>query len=137
MDKLKAQRDIHFVIPCSCRTTERLDNVTLIPHHSVFFHPDLANASDAVIGKTGYSTIAEVYHAGVPFGYIAGPNNPENASLAAFIKTRMTGSEIKESEFQNGSWLSQLKNLLNMPRVQRNEPNGADQIAQFLLGLLQ
>ncbi len=137
VDQLKAHRDIHFVIPCNCPTIQRRDNVTLIPHRSDFYHPDLANASDAVIGKTGYSTIAEAYHAGIPFGYIAGPNNPEHASLAAYIKTRMTGLAIKESEFQNGSWLSQLNNLLNMPRAQRNEPNGADQIAQFVLSLLR
>lgn len=137
VEKLKAQGDTHFVIPCNCRTTERLDNVTLIPHHSDFFHPDLANASDAVIGKTGYSTIAEVYHAGVPFGYIAGPNNPENASLADYIEHHMPGSEISESEFQNGIWLSQIRNLLNMPRIRRDELNGADQIAQFVGGMLQ
>lgn len=137
VEKLKARRDVHFVIPCSCEAIERLDNITLIPHHSDFSHPDLAGAADAVVGKTGYSTIAEVYHAGVPFGYIPSPNNPESAMLAAFIENRMAGSKISESEFQNGSWLSQLKNLLNLPRIKRDEPNGADQIAQFLFNLLQ
>lgn len=136
VEKLKAQRDIRFVIPCNCQTARRLDNVTLIPHHSDFFHPDLASAADAVIGKTGYSTIAEVYHAGVPFGYIPSPNNPESALLAAFIESRMPGSEISETELQDGSWLSHLKKLINLPRIKRDEPNGADQIAQFMLGLL-
>jgi hypothetical protein len=31
-------------------------NLVLLPHHSGFYHPDLVNASDAVIGKVGYST---------------------------------------------------------------------------------
>ena len=35
-------------------------NLILLPHHSVFFHPDLVNASDAVVGKLGYSTLAAV-----------------------------------------------------------------------------
>ena len=30
------------------------------------FHPDLVNASDAVIGKAGYNTLAEVFYAGTP-----------------------------------------------------------------------
>jgi UDP-N-acetylglucosamine:LPS N-acetylglucosamine transferase len=112
------------------------DNVILLPHHSDFFHPDLTGAADAVIGKTGYSTIAEVYHAGVPFGYIACPHNPESALLTEFIENRMAGSEISETEFHEGSWLSQLQRLLDLPHIKRNEPNGADQIAQFMLGLL-
>lgn len=137
VEKLKAHRHIHFVIPCNCRTVKRLDNVTLIPHRSDFFHPDLANAADAVIGKTGYSTIAEVYHAGVPFGYIPCPTNPESELLAAFIKSRMTGSVIDENEFHDGRWLSHLKKLLDLPRITHDDPNGADQIAQFVLNLLQ
>ena len=111
--------------------------MTLIPHQSDFFHPDLTNAADAIIGKTGYSTIAEVYHAGIPFGYIPCPNNPESALLAAFVENRMDGSEISEMEFHDGSWLSQLKGLLDLPRIKRNEPNGADQIAKFVLDLLK
>ncbi len=136
IEKLKERRDIHFVIPCNCQAVKTDDNVILIPHHSDFFHPDLTCAADAVIGKTGYSTIAEVYHAGVPFGYIACPNNPESALLTEFIENRMAGSKISETEFHEGSWLSQLQRLLDLPHIKRNEPNGADQIAQFMLGLL-
>jgi len=136
IEKLKDRQNAHFVIPCNCRVTKTDHNVILLPHHSDFFHPDLTNAADAVIGKTGYSTIAEIYHAGVPFGYIPCPNNPESAMLAAFIESRMAGSEISEMEFQDGSWLSQLNGLLDRAHIKRNDPNGADQIAEFVLDLL-
>ena len=136
IEKLKDHRDIHFVIPCNCQAMEIEDNVILIPHRSEFFHPDLTHGADAVIGKTGYSTIAEVYHAGVPFGYIPLPNNPESAVLTAFIQNRMNGLKIRETEFHDGRWLSQLQRLLNLPHINRNEPNGADQIAQFVVGVL-
>jgi hypothetical protein len=136
IERLKDHRDIHFIIPCNCRVMNAEDNVILIPHRSEFFHPDLTHAADAVIGKTGYSTIAEVYHAGVPFGYIPLPNNPESAVLTAFIQNRMSGLKIRETEFHDGRWLSQLQRLLNLPHINRNEPNGADQIAQFVVGAL-
>src|SRR5262249_39121280 len=41
-----------------------------LPHHSPVYYPDLLRASDAVIAKLGYSTLAEAYLAGVPFGYL-------------------------------------------------------------------
>ena len=60
------QRKVTFVIPGSRRTIKRRDNVVHLPYHSEFFHPDLINAADVVIGKLGVSTIAEAYHAGNP-----------------------------------------------------------------------
>jgi hypothetical protein len=56
--------------------------------------------------------------------------------LAAFIESRMAGSEISEMEFQDGSWLSQLNGLLDLAHIKRNDPNGADQIAEFVLDLI-
>ena len=129
IDKISTRRDIHFVIPCGCQTPQYRDNMIFLPHHSDFFHPDLVNAADTVIGKAGYSTIAEVYHAGVPFGYIPCSNNREAAKLVAFIEDEMSGLQISESEFQSGSWMDHLDRLLQMPRTERNVPNGADQIA--------
>ncbi len=61
-------REVHFIIPGGSETTVRRNNLVLMPRFSEFFHPDLVNACDAVVGKAGYSTAAEVYHAGVPFG---------------------------------------------------------------------
>ena len=110
--------------------------LVLLPHHSDFFHPDLVNAADAVIGKAGYSTVAEVYNAGVPFGYVGRPNFRESKALTAFIKQEMIGLPIKGSQFQNGAWLSSLSDLLALPRVHRNNSSGADQVAAFVCELL-
>jgi uncharacterized protein (TIGR00661 family) len=137
MQKLYGLQDIHFVIPGGCPAAEIRKNLFLLPHHSDYFHPDLVNASDAVIGKAGYSTIAEVYHAGVPFGFIPCNYNPEAEKLVEFIQAEMQGDAIHESEFQSGSWANRLENLVNMPRIKRKVPNGADQIGEFIIALLQ
>ena len=42
-------------------------NLHFLPFESDFFHPDLVHAADLVVGKAGYSMIAEVWAAGVPF----------------------------------------------------------------------
>ena len=104
----------------------------ILPSHSDFYHPDLVNASDAVIGKVGYSTLAEVYHAGVPFGYVVRSNFRESAPMAAFIEKEMQGIFLEESDFSSGRWLTRLQDLLNLNRVQRRVTNGAKQIGSFI-----
>lgn len=97
-----------------------------------FYHPDLVAAVDVVIAKLGYSTFAEVYQAGVPFGYIERDFFRESPAIARYIREHMPGAPFTESAFLDGSWLEGLSQLLSMERDTRPKPNGADQIAQFV-----
>jgi Glycosyl transferase family 1 len=136
LNQLKVERGVYFVIPGSSPVVRVEDNLALLPHHSTLYHPDLINASDAVVGKLGYSTVAEAYHAGVPFGYIPRPRFRESEALAEFARTRMDGIEIDAEKFESSSWLAMLPALLAQPRVERNELNGAVEVAQFIRNLL-
>ena len=98
----------------------------LLPHHSDFFHPDLVNASDVVIGKAGYSTIAEVYAAGVPFGYVARERYPESPGLVDFIRKKMDSVAFGEEDFNSGRWVERLPHLLSMRRRHRCVRNGSE-----------
>ena len=137
MDKLKKMHRINFIIPGVGFKTARQDNLIILPQRSDYYHPDLVNASDAVIGKVGYSTLAEVYHAGVPFGYAVRSNFRESASMAAFIEREMNGIFLDESEFYTGKWTAKLNDLLGLPHVQRSTLNGADQIGSFVSGVIR
>jgi UDP:flavonoid glycosyltransferase YjiC (YdhE family) len=137
LDMLARQNDVSFIVPGGSERVERRDNLVLLPHHSQFFHPDLVNAADAVIGKLGYSTLAEVYHAGIPFGYIPRPGFRESEILADYVDRRMSSLAIGASQFVSGEWLWLLPELLARPRMSRRESNGADQAAQFLSHLLE
>lgn len=137
IEKLKTQKHIRFIIPGGSATIQRQENLVLLPHRSIYYHPDLVNLADAVVGKVGYSTLAEVYHSGIPFGYVKRRNFRETAKLVAFIKNRMPGIGIGESEFQNGDWLAKIDDLLQVAPARRSEINGAGQIASFLLDLLK
>ena len=136
IEKLKNQTATHFIIPGASNSVDIQDNLILLPENSEFFHPDLINASDAVIGKVGYSTIAEVYQAGIPFGYTARAQYRESESLVNFIENKINGFSIGQSEFTNGDWIHRIADLLALPRVQRDTSNGADQIAGFIANLL-
>lgn len=135
-EQLLNQNDVHFIIPGSSPSIQIRDNLIQLPHHSDLFHPDLVNACDVVIGKAGYSTLAEVYHAGVPFGYIKRPSFVESEMLEAYITKKMNGIAISEAQFEDGSWTQHLPFLLASPRIRRRGPNGASQIAQFVCRLL-
>ena len=136
-DRLGEQPAVYFVIPGGSDSHERRGNVVLLSHHSGFFHPDLLNACDAVVGKLGYSTLAEAYQAGIPFGYIQRPRFRESAVLAAYIQAEMRGLEIPAAHFEDGSWLSALPALLALPRIERRGRNGAVEVVEFISQLLK
>ncbi|MCS7260836.1 MAG: hypothetical protein NZ765_08665 [Anaerolineae bacterium] len=129
---------VFFVVPGAREVWDRMGttrampaNLVALPHRSRFFHPDLVNASDAVIGKAGYSTVAEVYWAGVPFGYVPRANFRESQALVQFIAQEMPGIPL-DASFDQGDWLVHLPAILTLPRVARQGQNGAEQAAQFL-----
>jgi hypothetical protein len=53
-----------------------------------------------------------------------------------YIDAQMNSLHIPETQFLTGDWLSSLSELLTMPRLRRDGPNGADQVAEFIVDLL-
>jgi hypothetical protein len=133
LNHLLRQQDTYFVVPGGSTHYENHDNLVLLPHHSDFYHPDLIHAADAVISKAGYSTIAEAYHAGIPFGYVSRDHFRESPILSEYIARHMQGVPIDGADFQSGQWVNSIPLLLALPRITRTTPNGADQIATFLM----
>jgi UDP-N-acetylglucosamine:LPS N-acetylglucosamine transferase len=136
LQKLNKLRETKFVMPGAGSKLKSRDNLIILPHQSDFYHPDLVHASDAVVGKVGYSTLAEVYHSGVPFGYVARSSYNESGPMVDFIKQQMVGIAIDESEFQGGQWISKTGELLALPCAHRKGVNGAVQIGRFILSIL-
>ncbi|MCD4673542.1 MAG: hypothetical protein K8R77_12835 [Anaerolineaceae bacterium] len=132
IDYLQQFSNITFVIPGGSSRFEHRKNLILLPHHSTFYHPDLIAACDAAVGKAGYSTIAELYNAGLPFGYFARPSFRESAFLTAFIDTNMQSIEMQGKHITDHEWLHQIPALLSLPSTRRDLPNGANQVADFL-----
>jgi len=137
IDKLKERTDIHFLIPGAGNSKGNQGNLISLAENSAYFHPDLINAADAVIGKVGYSTLTEIYQAGVPFGYAARTHYRESKPLIDFIENNMSGIAIEEAEFHNGDWIERIDALLALPRVGPNTSNGARRIAGFIGDLLE
>lgn len=136
LEQLRRLSSVWFILPGSSDAQQIQDNLVLLPHRSAFYHPDLVNASQAVIGKLGYSTISEVYHAGLAFGYIPRDQFRESPLLSAYVDENFNAICISDQDFYSGMWLNQLDALLSAPRLVRSVPNGADQISEFILNRL-
>ena len=136
LDRMAAM-DPCFVLPG--QTDDEMvvrGNLRILPSSSGIYHPDLVAACDAVIGKVGYSTLAEVYQAGVPFGYICRPRFRESAPLAAFIDREMVSIEITEEQFRDSRWLDRVEELCRCPRDRGIRENGSIATTAFLADLL-
>ena len=107
-------------------------NIRFLPRNCGLFHPDLTGACDLVVGKVGYSTLAEVYAAGVPWACIPRETFPESRILVEFIRQKRMGAEVSVDDFYNGAWLSRLPGLINMRRQAGPRENGADAAADFI-----
>ena len=57
----------------------------------------------------------------------------ESPVLEKFITESMSGIEIQEDLFLHGDWHKQANKLLELPPIPKNHPNGASQIADYLL----
>ena len=135
LHRMQAIRDTVFVLSGYTGKMVPEPHLRFLPPDTDFFHPDLVAASDAVVGKVGYSTLAEVYHANVPFGYVARKGFRESDPLVLFIKEEMSGLEIDNQDFWRGEWVSNLPQLFHFGKKGVQRQNGAIQCAKFLLSL--
>ena len=112
---------------------ERRGRMILLPFHADIFHPDLVAASDVVVSKLGYSTVAEAYRAGAALAFVGRPHFPESPVLARWVEDTMVASEMDERSLTDGSWLEVVDALLTRPRRGPDRENGAETAAQIVL----
>lgn len=122
----------YLVIPSAEHIRSPHEKVILLPTHSDVYHPDLLQAADLLIGKAGYSTIAEVHQTGVPFAYVPREQSPETEALERFIRDRLSARPITARQYNEGDWIGMLPDLLQLPRSRPPEENGADGVARLL-----
>lgn len=127
------QLPYQFVLPGNWQSEERRGNCLFLPFKSELYHPDLVATADLVVGKIGYSTVAEAWQSGTRFAYIPRPLFLESAVMEEWMQKNMVCSEILQQDFEQGTWLyAQLPALLAQPRGQIAQENGAAQAAEFI-----
>jgi hypothetical protein len=127
------QLPYQFVLPGNWQNAERRANCLFLPFKSELYHPDLVATADLVVGKIGYSTVAEAWQAGTRFAYIPRPRFLESTVMEAWMHQNMVCCEILQNDFEQGIWLyAQLPAILAQPRGPVAQENGADQVAKIV-----
>nr|WP_321464965.1 glycosyltransferase family protein [uncultured Desulfobulbus sp.] len=126
-----------FVLTGLSREDEFTNNLRFLAQDGPWYFPDLVAAADLVVGKSGYSTVAEAYQGQTAYGYVKRPQFRESAVLEAFLDRSLISCEIAESALADGTWLDQLDRLPATKEILLRPENGADQIAEFVLQLSQ
>jgi hypothetical protein len=137
LERLSGYPNTTFVI--AGEQTKRIGNVvSFASGDERFYHPNLVAAATIVVSKAGYSTVAEVYHSGVPFIVVERPAFRESEPLIQFISDHNPTLPIAQGEFDSGAWLR----LLEDPRLKTVSPsrlvapireNGAVRVARIIL----
>lgn len=113
------------VVPGGAESPRRRGRLVLLPFHSRHYHPDLVGAADVVVGKLGYSTVAEAYRAGTAMAYVARPGFPESEVLARFAERHLNARELDSVAFESGNWLPAVETLLEPGRRPPASNDGA------------
>jgi len=125
--------NIKFLIPIkNMNTNSGKENIIYLSHKHPYFHPDLVNASDLVIGKLGYSTVAEVYSLGKPFLFIGRKNFRESNVLEKFVREKMSSDDTEINQIFSLQTFEKIQNLISQNKSKKQLINGADQISNLI-----
>jgi len=119
-----------FVLPGASREERWEGNLRLLPHHTPIYHPDLVAAADLVVGKLGYSTVAEVVTAGGRMLYVPRSGFRESAELARYLEARLPAEPIAMAELESGDWVGRLPGILARAPSAAVDGQGAAMAAQ-------
>lgn len=100
-------------------------------------HEELICASDAVLGKPGYSTVAEVIAHERRFLYVPRSGYRENILLERGLAESACARSMPREDFASGRWRPHLDALFDQPPPPTAPPtHGAEAIADVLIELL-
>jgi len=110
----------------------------LLPRPAPVPHEDLVQACDAVLGKPGYGTVAEVMAHGARFLHLPREDFREIPVLQSALRRFGGSRELPRADFESGRWRGPLDALFAEPAPRPCEPaDGAAHTALALLEALQ
>jgi hypothetical protein len=122
--------DLLFVTLGGADALTRRDNLLSLPDHSPIYTPDLIRAVDLVIGKLGYSTMAECAGTGTRFLFLERAAFPESPVLGEFARRRLESVAIERASFSSSEWIDRTREALARPRPNSLPIEGAAEIAR-------
>ena len=127
----------YLVIPGEFTEMTKKGSIIYLPMNSRIPFPDLVNASSLLVGKAGYGTIAECWGMDIPFLGVFRDTFRESDILRDFCIQELDFKEITLPEFNDGSWMKYIPDLLrkkipNLPAKRNGTKDACAQIIYFL-----
>jgi hypothetical protein len=132
LDRLRRFENTTFIVTGMDRT-RREGNLLLYDNDTPLYMPDLIRASDALVAKLGYSTLAEAHQQGLPLAWITRSAFRETPVLSEFAERNMAGFEVTDEAFRGGDWVERIEELLALPARGAAASEGAAAVARFVL----
>ncbi len=127
---------IFLLTPDAYEQVKAIPHCRCVPMDYPGYH-NLIAAADVVIGKAGWSTIAEAIGHRTPMIYTLNDNWRENSILDAALRTYGSSLYIPKADFEQGAWLMALDAFANRTHVWRDiATNGAVIAAEKLINML-
>jgi len=132
LDRLRGVAGTTFIVT-GMERTRREGNLLLYDNDTPLYMPDLIRASDGLVAKLGYSTLAEAYQQSVPLAWITRSAFRETPVLSAFAERNMAGFEVTDEAFRSGAWVDRIDELLALPARPAEVSGGAEAVARHVL----
>lgn len=136
LDNVGKNLGLKFVFTGQKESRSLGNNILLLSRKSSLYHPDLIHASDIVVCKTGYSTVAECYQAGVRVIAVGRTEFAESEVIMGFLKSHLSAVEMDARNYLSGNWTTALTKSLEHPQPKPATQNGADSAAAFIQSIL-
>jgi len=128
----KLDGSFHIVAYSNDKRATFKENITILPRQSGIRSQDLLAASDLVIGKPGYSTVAELVVAGCPFLCIQRPDFPESRHLEEYLFKHTAVKYLSYPDYITGLWIELVPELLSS-KYQNPVINQSENLAKIVL----
>lgn len=120
------------------RPAARIRRLIVLEDRAGLSHPDIVAASDCVISKPGYCTIAECIANGTPLVYTSRDNFREYPVMAAGAERYCRAQLLPRGDFHAGAWAGHLDAFFaelrpSGPPAMRTD--GAETAAEIILGM--
>jgi hypothetical protein len=129
-------RGLTIVAPGASDRIIRDPGVVRTPVTGGPYHPDLVAASDLVIAKLGYSTVAEVFCGRARLAYLGRPRFPESPILESFVRAQIPSAPLGSDWLDDETTEQTIERLLEIPRPRGRPRDGAARAARHILDLL-
>lgn len=139
INKLTNYTDCTFIISNNQDKISRDQNIISMPLNSNYHYPDLVNASNLVVGKVGYGTLAECWSTHTPLLGCYRKDFRESKPLKIFADKNLSHKEISIDDFEKMNWMENAREIM-LQEIKINycsKTSGSIKAAQAIVGLIK